>query len=149
MDEDSPYEGKRSSSPAAMSKVPSWISVGLVIGVLIGFAVQPAPKPPEVKIVEVVKNVPQPVRFPVAEAVFEAYRSFAAWRDDDTTEIALWNPDTKHYTDFFEVRRVGDLTYFRTIPHLTRQLIDYGSELPANAPIRFAGPEPRRAASKP
>jgi hypothetical protein len=140
-DEPESYEKPaRSRSPASMSKVPSWISLGVVIGVLIGFALQPKPQPPQTKYVEVTKTVPRPNSIPTVEAIFEAWRDRAVWRDDDTTQIAVWNPDTNDFTDFYEVKRVGDLLYFRTIPRLTRELMNYAaSELPAKAPILFAG----------
>src|SRR4051812_7140862 len=105
MDDETESYDKPSRPPsvAGMSKVPSWISLGVVIGVLIGFALQPKPAPPQVKIVEVTRTAPAPVRIPMAEAVFEEWRRFAVWRDDDSTEIILWNPESKLFSDFYEV----------------------------------------------
>jgi hypothetical protein len=146
-DEPESYEKPaRAPSPASMSKVPSWISLGVVIGVLIGFAVQPKPQPPQVKIVEVTKTVPQPNPIPTVEAIFAMpeWRSKAVWRDDDTTQIAVWNPDTKQLTDFYEVKRIGEHYYFRSIDRLTRELMNYGDELPSTAPIRFTGAQERK-----
>jgi hypothetical protein len=132
--------------PARMSKVPSWISVGFVIGALVGWTVRepkPAP-PPQTRIVEVTRPDPHPIKISTVEAIFEEWRQFAAWRDDDTTEIEIFNTDTNQH-DAYEVRRVDDRFYFRTLPRLTRKLIDYGDKLPPNAPIRFAGVEERPA----
>ncbi len=139
-------------SPARMSKVPSWISVGFVLGALVGWTLRepkPVPPPPP-KVIEVVKFEPRPNQVPTVEALFEKWRHLAAWRDDDTTEIAVWNPDSKEFTEAYEVKRVGDDFYFRSLPHLTRKLINYGEKLPADAPIRFASVEDRaRSTEKP
>lgn len=142
MDDDDSYsyDAPRRPSPAKMSKVPSWISVGVVIGVLIGYSFhpKPPPAPPQVKVVEVPKVAPQPNPIPTVEAIFEAWRVNAVWRDDDTTQIAVWNPQTKEFSDFYEVLRVDDRVYFRSIPALTRELITYEGGAP-DAPIWFAG----------
>ncbi len=42
------------------------------------------------------------------------------------TEVALWNPETKKYSDFFEVLRSGENLYFRSIPHLTHPILTHG-----------------------
>ena len=43
-----------------------------------------------------------------------------------TGSVALWNDRDKAYSDYFEVRRFGDVYYFRSIPHLTRRIIARG-----------------------
>jgi hypothetical protein len=135
----------RPLSAAKMSKVPSWISVGFVLGALVGWTLR-APKPqppPPVKIVEVTKLEPRPNKLATVEALFEQWKHLAGWRDD-TAEFLVWNSDTKKFSEAYEVRRVGEDFYFRSIPQLTRKLVDYGDRLPPDAPIQFAGVEDRR-----
>ena len=70
------------------------------------------------------------------EAVFDQWGQYAVW-DNDTTEVALWNADAKAFTDTFEVLRVGETLYFRTIPKLTRPVIRRGVE--SKSPLQFTG----------
>jgi hypothetical protein len=145
MEDDEQFARKKSHPPSAakMSKVPSWISVGFVLGALVGWTVrEPKPVSSEpARVIEVVKLEPRPNKIATVEAIFEQWRHLAAWRDDDTTEIAIWNPDTNAFSEYYEVRRIGDAFYFRTIPRLTRKLVNYSAELPSSAPIKFAGVE--------
>ncbi|MBA4137385.1 MAG: hypothetical protein C0518_08740 [Opitutus sp.] len=59
------------------------------------------------------------------EITFERWGGYAVW-ENDVTEIAGWDPRRKRHTDFFEVRRANGNFYFRTIPALTRPLIQHG-----------------------
>jgi len=131
MDEESP------SPPAKPSQTPSWVTLGFVLGALFVLAL---PRKQEV--------APQPVAAPAAapakpsgpgristiEAVFEAWDRYAVW-NDDTTEVALWSPGTKSFSEFYEVRRVGDAYYFRTIPGLTRPVLSHG--VAEDSPLQF------------
>ena len=73
------------------------------------------------------------------EAVFAEWQRHAVW-SDDTTEVALWNIREKAFTDFYEVRRLGDALYFRTIPKLTRRVLTHGKPLP-ESPLQFTETE--------
>src|SRR5439155_5147300 len=99
--------------------------------------------------VEVEKKTVQPVPLATVGAIFEQWRSFAVWRDDDTTEIEVWNFDTRDFSDCYEVRRIGEMYYYRPIPRLTRERVNYGANLPEQAPIRFAGAASRPRVSAP
>jgi hypothetical protein len=68
------------------------------------------------------------------EAVFAQWGHYAVWKND-VTEVALWSPETKDFTDFYEAVRVGETVYFRSIPHLTRPLLTHG--VPADSPLSF------------
>ena len=70
----------------------------------------------------------------VVEALFEQHRAWAFW-DHGATQIALWNGATGAFTDFFEIRRTEEGTYYRTLDALTWWPIEYYG--PDNAPIRF------------
>ena len=71
----------------------------------------------------------------VVEAIFEQSREYAFWFEN-VTQIAIWNSVTGDYTDFFEVYRTRDATYFRPLDKLTWWRIDgYG---PDPGMIRFA-----------
>lgn len=68
------------------------------------------------------------------ETQFERWGGYAVWADD-TTEFAFWDPRRKKHSDFYEVRRIGGRFYYRTIPALTRPLIDHGPR--AAIPFQF------------
>jgi hypothetical protein len=127
--------------PAKMSKVPSWISLGFVLGVMFVWAIpkhEPVPEltpppPPPPKIAE-------PTKLTTIEAVFEAWGQYAVW-DRDTTEVVYWNPGTEEFSEFFEVRRIDDALYFRSIPKLTRRVINHGKAPPAACPLKFTETE--------
>ena len=75
------------------------------------------------------------------EDVFLEWSQYAVWMND-RTEVALWNAETKDYTDCFEVLRSGSACYFRTIPRLTRQALTHG--VPEDSPLRFTETEEQR-----
>ena len=79
------------------------------------------------------------------EAIFERWQNKAIWRHE-LTEVAYWNPTTNQYSEFVEVLRSGEDLYFRTIPRLTRPLID--QDLEPAVPIRFTELEETRAARR-
>jgi hypothetical protein len=139
-DEPDDSSGAEPVPPAKPSKVPSWVMLGFAFGALFVWSLREPAVEPTVKVVEVVRPAPQPPKLTQVEAVFESFRTFAVWQNDDSTEIAFWNPDTHDYTDFFEVRRIGNRAYFRSIPRLNGQILNYGARLPADSPIRFTAP---------
>ena len=70
------------------------------------------------------------------EAVFAQWDRYAIW-ENDVTEVAYWNEETRSFSNFFEVLRLGDRLFFRSIPQLTRPLIRRGVE--AHSPLLFTG----------
>ena len=141
MEDDDPIPEKKYPTPVSrMSKVPSWISVGFVLGAAFVWGLRPKPQPPEVKIVEVVPPQPAETKLTTIEAVFAEWGEHAVWHND-ATEIAYWNPGTEEFSEFYEVRRLGEALYFRSIPRLTRRLINRGKPLPPECPLRFTETE--------
>lgn len=142
MDDEAPRENRPHRIPASkMSKVPSWISVGFVLGAVFVWGLfKPKPVPPEVRIVEVIPPQPQETKLTTIEAVFSDWSEHAVWHND-TTEIAYWNPGTEEFSEFYEVRRLGDALFFRSIPKLTRRIINHGKPLPGGCPLRFTETE--------
>jgi hypothetical protein len=135
-------------SPAKMSKTPSWIMLGFVLGALFVVALpplgdKPAPKNEvQVRLVEppaAPDKSPEPPQLTTIEAVFAEWGRHAVW-SDDTTQVALWNIDKRAYSDFYEVRRLGGTYYFRTIPRLTRRIMTRGKPLP-ESPLQFTETE--------
>src|SRR5438270_13944728 len=104
-------------APARMSKVPSWISVGFVLGMLAGPALHPESEttPAPVAAPSTPKTAP-PTRLTTIEAVFEKWGGFAIWSEEDhVTEVAFWSFDRHDFSEYYEVKRIGDALYFRTI----------------------------------
>lgn len=147
MDDDE-YRPRRetSPSPATMSKTPSWIMLGFVLGALFVVALptrkqEPSFEEERARLAAVPK--PEPPREPqplaIVEAVFSEWRDYAVW-SDGTTEVALWNSRYRDFTDYYEVRRVAGDYFFRTIPALTRRPLPRGS-VPEDCPLRFTETE--------
>lgn len=147
MDEDSEYS-RRPAQPK-LSMTPSWVMLGFVMGALVVYALQPHEKKPAAPRAAPPAKPAQPAasaaplprpRLTTIEAVFAEWGAFALW-DNDTTEVALWNPDQRDFTDFHEVRRVDGTCYFRTIPRLTRRVVNRGKPLPESCPLQFTETE--------
>ena len=147
MEYDEP-RGKKQYPVAAskMSKTPSWIMLGFLLGAVFVAALPPLRKqrPPETasfKAAEPPKPATprEPPQLTTIEAVFEMWGKYAVW-SDDVTEVALWNDRDKDYTDLFEVRRYGGVNYFRSIPRLTRRIISRGKPIP-ESPLLFTETE--------
>ncbi|MBL9211376.1 MAG: hypothetical protein JNL92_12975 [Opitutaceae bacterium] len=147
MDDDAPEPVRqRSPSIGQLSKTPSWIMLGFVLGAAFVAALPPLRQPPPAPAVAPVAprpDAPPPVRaapvLTTIEAVFAEWGRHAVW-SDDVTEVALWNGQERAFTDFYEVRRVGGVLYFRSIPKLTRRIIARGKPMP-EAPLRFTETE--------
>src|SRR6185312_5579608 len=135
------------SIPAAKpTQTPSWVMLGFVLGALFVLALPrhgapahaaapPAPAPPAVP--------PPPPRLSTIEDVFAAWGKYAVW-DNDTTEVAMWDAGRKAYAECFEVLRVADVFYFRSIPSLTRPLLEHGLPDNANPPLEFTETQAQR-----
>jgi hypothetical protein len=135
-------------SKSKMSKTPSWIMLGFLLGAAFIAALPPLRKrpaaPPETSVFKAAefakKREPrEPPQVTTIEAVFATWGKYAAW-SDDITEVALWSDRDKDYSDFFEVRRYGSSYYFRTIPELTRRVISRGKPMP-ESPLLFTESE--------
>ena len=133
-------------STSKMSKTPSWIMLGFLLGAVFVAALPPLrkkPAPESVALRAIEPPRPSTPREPgplsTIEDVFATWGKYAVW-SDDVTEVALWNINEKAYADFYEVRRFGDVYYFRTIPRLTRRIIARGKHL-AESPLQFTESE--------
>lgn len=144
-DDEDPPKKQYPPSVSKMSKVPSWIMLGFVLGALFVLALpkRPAPPPaaaPARKPQTAAAAAPRPPP-PLSriEAVFEDWGKHAVWHDD-ATEVALWDPAEERYADFYEVRRMNGALYFRSIPKLTRRPIDRGKDF-ERSPLLFTETE--------
>jgi hypothetical protein len=143
MDDDEPKPEKAYPiSTAKMSKTPSWIMLGFLLGAAFVAALPPLRKQPAPEVATMRAVAPpkpaeprDPPQLTTIEAVFAEWGKHAVW-SDDVTEVALWNSRDKAYTDFYEVRRIGDAYYFRTIPRLTRRILSRGKPIP-ESPLLF------------
>jgi hypothetical protein len=94
-----------------------------------------APPMPVVREAEApVEKPPDPPRMTTVEDVFASWDKYAVW-SNDTTEVALWDSGTKSFSDCYEVVRVGNGYYFRSIPGLTRPVLTHG--VVENSPLQF------------
>lgn len=82
-------------------------------------------------------------RLSTIEAVFEAWGQYAVW-EHDLTQIALWSAEHGGYAECYEVMRSGDALYFRSIPKLSRPVINYGTQI--TSPLLYTETETTRAA---
>ena len=128
---------------ANASKVPSWIMVGFVLGLLVFYTVndylnrpkQTAPQPEPASVVTtattapVAKPAPPPPKdlsLQIIDIIFRQWVVNALW-DYNTTEVLFYNPADGKFSIAIEVTRrgiEGDYTYFyRPIDALTRPLV--------------------------
>jgi hypothetical protein len=131
--------------PSRLSKTPSWVSLGFVIGALFVWALPRETKTAGTAGESSAAKVPVvQLERPKAtdiEAVFAEWGRYAVW-DNDLTEVALWDVDRKSYTIFYEILRSGDASYFRSIPRLTRPILVHG--VPRGCPLQFTETEEQR-----
>jgi hypothetical protein len=148
MDDDEHEEPRKSYplSPAKMSKTPSWVMLGFFLGAAFVWtfkrdAVKPvAMVPSAATVTEWPKSVlVPPPSLTTIEAVFADWGKHAVW-EDNVTEVAMWRSETNSFSDFYEVRKVGDVLYFRSIAKLTRLVIRHGVPLP-QSPLQFTETE--------
>lgn len=140
MDEETPQ------APAKPSQTPSWVTLGFVLGALfvLAWPRHQAEAPEDRPVVDAVPTpakAPEAPKYATIDAVFESYGNYAVW-SDDKTEVALWSPQEKKYSDCYEVVRVDGEHYFRPIPALTRPILTHG--IPENAPLLFTETELQR-----
>lgn len=142
MDESENAERERPVPPSKLSKTPSWITLGFILGALFVLSLPEeksaatAPAKPEPPVVRLERPVLTEI-----EAVFVEWGHLAVW-ENDLTEVALWDAERKAYAQFYEVLRNGDTFYFRSIPRLTRPVLTHG--VPENAPLQYTETEERR-----
>jgi len=144
MDDESASEKDYPLTPAKLSKTPSWIMLGFILGALFVWMLPRDPEPaaaPEATRRAAPAEPPRTAltTLTTIEAVFEAWGQHAVW-DNDLTEVALWNSATKSFSECYEVRRTRDAYYFRSIPKLTRLVIRHGKPLP-DSPLQFTETE--------
>jgi len=136
MEDDTPPE----PSPRKPSQVPSWVALGFVLGALFVIAlprrsgVEPAPRPAAPEEAPRPSRPAEAPRLTTIEAVFAAWDRYAVW-SDGMTEVALWSPESKSFAECYEVTRVGDAYYFRSITGLTRPVLTHG--VPEDSPLQF------------
>lgn len=147
MNDEEPEEREKTYplSPAKMSKTPSWVMLGFLLGAAFvwGFkrdTAKPAAAAP-VTLTEwpkAVKLAPSPLT--TIEALFAEWGDNAVW-EEARTEVAMWRSETGTYSEFYEVRKIGGELFFRSIPKLTRRIVRSGTPLPASAPLQFTESE--------
>ena len=131
---------------AKLSKTPSWVMLGFVLGALFVYALMrrdatTVPSTVAVRIVDTPKPAAprSPPLLTEIEAVFEVWGEYAVW-SGDKTEVAYWNRQERKFADYFEVRRIAGAYYFRSIPELTRRIVRHGKKLP-DSPLQFTETE--------
>lgn len=135
-----PDKPKSRPSVSQLSKTPSWVMLGFILGAFFVWAlprrettVRPIVLAPHVeKRVEL-----EPRKLTTIEAVFDQWSQYAVW-DDDVTQVALWNSASGDFAEFYEVRRMDGAYYFRSLPQLTHRVIRRG---PPQCPLRFTETE--------
>ncbi|ATC63826.1 hypothetical protein CMV30_07630 [Nibricoccus aquaticus] len=136
-----------------LSKAPSWIMVGFVIGCVFAYVADrelekrrdktPAPSPAPVA-PAAPAEIPPGLRLSQneIEAIFTQAEEGAVW-ENDITEIVVFNTRTGKFSDLIEVMRSGPYFYYRSITRLTRPLITAKAE--SGALILFTETDAGRA----
>jgi hypothetical protein len=135
-------------SAASLSKTPSWIMLGFLLGAASVLALWAPWKKPPPALAAALPPVPAafeparprpPPQLTTIEAVFAEWGDRAVWADG-TTEVALWSVRDRDFTEFYEVRKFGGTPYFRSLPRLTRRVIARGKPVP-ECPLQFTETE--------
>jgi hypothetical protein len=128
-----------------LSKTPSWVSLGFLLGALFVWTLPREEKAPAAFSPEAAPQVVQLERPKLTEieAVFAEWETYAVWKND-VSEVAMWDTEKRSYTLCYEVLRQGGSYYFRSIPQLTRPVLTRG--VPADAPLQFAETDESRRA---
>lgn len=130
-------------SVSKLSKTPSWIMLGFVLGALFVLTLPrkssapvapPRVERPAAPVAPTPLTVEHAIYF---ESIFAELGQSAIWQDD-VTEVAFWNSERRDFSDCFEVLRMGDKFYFRSIPRLTRPVPTEG--VGPDSPFRFTVP---------
>jgi hypothetical protein len=136
-------EPTRRPSVSQLSKTPSWVMLGFVLGAVFIWAL-PRHEPPARTIMVAApareQRTTAPRELTTIEAVFDQWSDYASW-DHDVTQVALWNSAVGDFAECYEVRRVNGAFYFRSLPHLTNRVIRHGKPVPAECPLRFTETE--------
>ena len=127
-------------SASRLSKTPSWVTLGFVLGAFFVWALPHAERPAAPAAPTLTVELQRPKTTDI-EAVFAEWGRFAMW-ENDLTEVALWDVDKKSYTLCYEVLRSGEALYFRSIPRLTRPVLSHG--LAGPMPLQFTETEAMR-----
>ena len=144
MDDEPAEEKEFPLTPSKLSKTPSWIMLGFILGALFVWMLPRDPEPAALPTLQKRTAPTEPARTAITtlttiEAVFENWGKHATWFDD-LTEVALWSSETMSFSEFYEVKRTRDALYFRSIPKLTRRIIRHGTPLP-DSPLQFTETE--------
>lgn len=133
--------------PDKPSQVPSWVTLGFLLGALFVLALPrhsapaPSPAPAAVEAPAKPAGPVEPPRITTIEAVFAAWEKYAIW-SNGTTEVALWSTETNKFSECYEVMKVGDSYYFRSISSLTRPVLTHG--VVTESPLQFTETERQR-----
>lgn len=137
-------EKERPISPSRLSKTPSWITLGFVLGALfVASLPRDAGKlaPDNSTTPTTLVKLERP-KLTEIEAVFADWERYVVW-DHNVTEVAMWDTEKRSYSIFYEVLRVGDSYYFRSIPRLTRPILTRGVP-EQQSPLQFTETEASR-----
>lgn len=136
---------KRKPTVRQMSKTPSWVMLGFILGALFVWSL-PDDDPATTRQRPIVLAAPptpapsKPAELSTVETLFATWGEHAVWYED-TAEIAIWNSGTRDFSDYYEVRRIEGVLYFRSIPQLTRRPVRHGRPMPPDCPILFTETE--------
>lgn len=136
---DNPESEATAPPKPPLSRTPSWLLLGFVVGALFVWLlpkVEKSAEPPALTKPVEKKPVAAPkLDLNKIDAVFAAWGEHAVW-DHDVTEVALWDSETNEFSQYFEVVRANGNYYFRPLDRLTRPILTHGEDLP-DSPLRF------------
>ncbi|HEY1848881.1 MAG TPA: hypothetical protein VGG37_06730 [Opitutaceae bacterium] len=140
-------EEPASPSKQKPSQVPSWVLVGFGLGALFVLALprsRVAAPPPVAEAPAPPPKAAEEPKITTIEAVFALWDRYAVW-SGDTTQVALWDSDTKSYSEYYEVLRTpSGYYYFRSLTSLTRPILTHGVD--DKGPLQFTETDKQRQA---
>lgn len=136
---DNPETEPVSPPKPPLSRTPSWLLLGFIVGALFVWLLQKEEKPAEPPALArpaVKAPAPAPkLDLNKIDAVFASWGEHAVW-DHDITQVALWDSETGEFSQYYEVTRANGNYYFRPLDRLTWPILTHGEDLP-DSPLRF------------
>ncbi len=141
-------DAPRPPSARQLSKTPSWILLGFILGAAFVWLLPtdeqkteaPRRREPTKAVAAAGEHAKRDLT--TIEAVFAEWGSHAVW-EHDLTEVALWDSETKAFNHYYEVLRSGGNFYYRPLDRLTRPILTHGVKDP-DCPLRFTETEAMR-----
>lgn len=142
------FDESPATSRPKLSKTPSWIMLGFLLGAIFVAAMNSRPRraaptaPPPTPPPKAAAPAALPARLTDIEAYFAEWKQYAVWANE-LTYVVAYDSASGTYRDAFEILRVGDKFYFRSVTRPRGMRVR--EDVPNNALFQFLVPVPEES----